>query len=60
MEVYGFWKEGCKLAGRTNRWIDGKFRSPINSKDGHAVDDCIDPREKRVLEFVILILYLEK
>src|SRR5450759_1426176 len=38
-EVYGFRKEGPKLAGRTDHWIDGKFRSPINSKDGHAVDD---------------------
>src|SRR5450759_1222736 len=38
-EVYGFRKEGHKLAGRTDKWIDGKFRSPINSKDGHAVDD---------------------
>ena len=46
--------------GRTDRWIDGKFRSPINSKDGHAVDDCIDPRERRILEFVVPILYLEK
>ena len=46
--------------GRIDRWIDGKFGSPINSKDGHVVDDCIDPREKRVLEFVVPILYLEK
>ena len=60
MEVYGFWKEGCKLVGRTDRWIDSKFRSPINSKDGHAVDDCIDPRERRVLKFVVPILYPEK
>ena len=29
-EVYGFRKEGCKLATRTDRWIDGKFNSPIN------------------------------
>ena len=40
--------------------MDGKFETTINPKDGHAVSDCIDPREKRVLEFVIPILYLEK
>ena len=60
VEVYGFRKEGRKLTGRTDKWINGKFRSPINSKDGHAIDDCIDPRERRVLEFVVLILYPEK
>ena len=59
-EVYNFRKEGRMRAGRTETWIDGKFRSPINSKDGHSVEDCINPREKRVLEFVIPILYPEK
>ena len=46
--------------GRTKIWVDGKSKTSINPKDGHAVCDCIDPREKRVLEFVISILYLEK
>ena len=39
--------------------VDDKFNTSINPKDGHAVSDCIDPREKRVLEFIDLILYLE-
>ena len=47
-------------AGRIGTWIDGKFQQNINPKDGHAVGDYIDPREKRVLEFVIPILYPEK
>ena len=47
-------------AGRTETWVDGKFKTSINPKDGHTVSDCIDPKEKRVLEFVISILYLEK
>ena len=47
-------------ARRTNKWIDGKFESSINPKDGYAISDCIDPRERRVLEFVVLILYSEK
>ena len=40
--------------------MDDKFSTSINPKDGHAVADCVDPRERRVLEFVIPILYPEK
>ena len=40
--------------------MEGKFDSSINTKDGHAVSDCKDPRERRVLEFVVPILYPEK
>ena len=57
METYNFRKEGRKKAGRTERWIEGKFQTTINPKDGHAVVDYVDPREWRVLEFVVLILY---
>ena len=46
--------------GRAEKWVDGKFETTINPKDGHAVSDYIDPRERRVLEFVNLILYPEK
>ena len=45
---------------RTDKWIDGKFDSSINPKDGYAVSDCIDPKERRILEFIVLILYSEK
>lgn len=47
-------------AAQTETWIDGKFEADVNPKDGLAVSDCIDPREKRVLEFVVSILYPEK
>ena len=56
-KVYNFWKEGRMRAGRIETWVDGKFKTSINPKDGHTISDCIDPREKRVLEFVIPILY---
>ena len=48
------------MAGRTNKLVDGKFCTSINPMDGHVVAKCIDPKEKRVLEFIIPILYLEK
>ena len=47
-------------ARRTDKWIDGKCDSSINPKDGYAMSDCIDPREWKVLEYIVPILYLEK
>ena len=44
-DVYGFKKEGRARATRNEPWITGKFNLDINAKDGHAVSDCIDPRE---------------
>ena len=60
VEVYSFRKEGRGLASRTNKYIDGKFSTSVNPKDGHAIANCVDSREKRVLEFIVPILYLEK
>ena len=60
MDVYRFRKEGRIVAGRTDCWIDSKLRSPINSKNGHSIDDCVNPRERRILVFVVPIIYPEK
>ena len=59
-EVYSIQKEGKGLASRIDKYIDGKFSTLINPKDGYIVVNCVNPREKRVLEFVLPILYLEK
>ena len=59
-EVYNFAKEGRGQVSRTDKYVDVKFSIQINPKDGHAVADCIDSRKRRVSEFVVLILYLEK
>ena len=48
------------MAGRIGKLVDGKFRTSINPKDRHAIANCVDPRERRVLEFVIPIMYSEK
>ena len=53
-------KLGRGQASRTDKYVDGKFSIQINPKDGHAVADCVDPRERRVLEFVVPIIYPEK
>ena len=59
-EVYNFRKEGRGMAGRMDKMTDGKFKTSINPKDGHVLGDFGDPRERRVLEFVVPILYLKK
>ena len=59
-EAYGFSTEGEGFASRTDKFIGGKFQNPANPKDGFAIADCEDSRAKRVLEFLIPILYPEK
>ena len=59
-EVYSFRKEGRGLALRTEKYVDGKFSTLINPKDGHAVVDCVDlwEHEKLVFSYVVHI-YIE-
>ena len=51
---------GEGFASRTDRFIGGKFRHAANPKDGFAIVDCEDSKAKRMLEFLIPILYPEK
>ena len=59
-EAYGFSAGGEGFASRTDKFIGGKFRNAANPKDGFAIANCEDSRAKRVLEFLVPILYLEK
>ena len=59
-EAYGFSAVGEGFASTTDKFIGGKFRNATNPKDGFAIADCEDSRAKRVLEFLIPILYPEK
>ena len=52
--------EGEGMGSRTDRFIDGMFSGRVNPKDGYAVADCKDPRVKRVLEFLVPLLYPEE
>ena len=58
--VYDFAKEGKGMASRTDRFIDGKFSGRVNPKDGYAVVDCKESRARRVLEFLVPLLYPKK
>ena len=59
-EAYGFNIGGERFASWTDKFIGGKFRNVANPKDGFAIADCEDSRAKKVLEFLIPILYPEK
>ena len=59
-KVYGFTRGGEGMASRTDRFINGRFSGRVNPKDGYAVVDCKEPRTRRVLEFLVPLLYPEK
>jgi hypothetical protein len=59
-KVYGFPKKGSGLASRTDKFTAGKFRNAAHSKEGYAISDCLDARQRQILEFLIPILYPEK
>ena len=48
------------MALRKDWFIDGKFFARVNPKDGFAILECKDNRARRVLEFLVPILYPEK
>ena len=48
------------MASRIGRFIEGKFSACVNPKDGFGVAECKDVKARRVLEFLVPLLYLEK
>ena len=48
------------MVSRTDRFIDSKFSTRVNPKDGYAVAECKEARARRVLEFLVPLLYPEK
>jgi hypothetical protein len=59
-EVYNFSKGGGGMAGRKDEYVKDCFRALPNPKDGYAIEDCTDVRHRRVLAFLVPILYPEK
>ncbi len=48
------------MASRKDEFCHGKFGGAVNPKDGYAVDDCIDERQRRLLKFLVPVLHPEK
>jgi hypothetical protein len=59
-EVYNFNRGGGGLAGRKDKYVKDCFRALPSPKDGYAIGDCTDARHRRVLAFLVPILYPEK
>ena len=59
-EVYDFQPGGNGLANRTDLYIEGKFRNDADPKDGFSVRDCRNPRERKLLEFLVPIVHPNK
>ena len=48
------------MASMMDKIIGGQVRNMVNPKDGFAIADCKDIWAKRILEFLIPILYPKK
>jgi hypothetical protein len=48
------------LAGRKDEYVKDCFKELPSPNDGYAIEDCTGPRHRRVLAFLIPIVYLEK
>ena len=59
-KVYDFGLGGNGLANRTDLYIEGKFRNDADPKDGFSVRDCRNPRERKLLEFLVPIVHPDK
>ena len=59
-EVYNFQPGGGSTANQTDLFIEDKFRTEADPKDGFPVKDCRDSRERRLLEFLIPIVHSDK
>jgi hypothetical protein len=59
-EVYNFSTGGGGMAGRKDEYVKDCFKELPSPKDGYAIEDCTDPRHRRVLAFLVPILYPEK
>ena len=59
-EVYDFLPGEGGMANRTDQYVEGKFRSEADPKDGFPVKECRDPRERRLLEFLVPIVHPDK
>ena len=48
------------MANRTDLYIEGKFRNDTDPKDGFPVRECRNPREHKLLEFLVPIMQSDK
>jgi hypothetical protein len=59
-EVYHFSMGGGGLAGQKDEYVKDCFKDLPSPKDGYTIEDCTDPRHRRLLAFLVPIVYPEK
>jgi hypothetical protein len=59
-EVYHFNKGGGGLAGWKDEYVKECFKDLPSPKDGYSIDDYKDPQHRRLLAFLVPIVYPEK
>jgi hypothetical protein len=59
-EVYNFSTGGGGLARRKDEYVKDYFQELPSPKDGYTIKDCTNPRHRRMLAFLVAILYPEK
>jgi hypothetical protein len=59
-EVYRFGKGRGGLAGRKDEYVKECFKDLPSPNDGYSIDNCKDPRHRRLLAFLVPIVYPEK
>ena len=59
-QTYRFPRGGSGLSNRTEGHHEGRFTHQVDPKDGYSVSDCRVDRHRRLLEFMILIIHLDK
>ena len=48
------------MANRTDSFHEGRFAHVVDPKDGYSVKDCRNNRHRRLLEFLVPIVHLDK
>ena len=59
-DAYGMYKTGFGLAARTDKFAGDRFGNPPDNKERYGFLDCRNRRQRRLLEFLIPIVYPEK
>ena len=59
-DTYDFPSGGAGLSNWMDRYIEGRFVHQVVPKDGYAVGDCRNNRQRRVLEFLVPIVHPDK
>ena len=58
--TYDFPSGGAGLSNRMEGYIEGRFIHHVDPKDGYSVGDCWNNRQRRLLEFLVLIVHPDK